>query len=129
MDYYLRYVLDETTRALEPVWKPAITSGKPVAVGNEAGLTFLLERLTPAELAAVPASAPVHRALVSRAGVEPGQRQAALAALAVAARTHADCASSSETLGRLDGTPGTGAASIDLGADARHLPTSRRSTR
>ena len=91
-----------------------------MAVGDEAGLTFLLERLTPAELAAVPASAPVHRALVSRAGVEPGQRQAALAALAVAAgRT--PMAELVETLGRLGDTPGTGAASIDL---AQMLATS-----
>jgi glucose/arabinose dehydrogenase/azurin len=113
MDYYLRYVLDETLTALEPQWKPALTSGKPLSSTDPAGLAFLLDRLSPTELAALPPSDPVQRALVSRAGVSAAHRKTAIDALARAGG-RSSAAELVATIGRLDGTPGTGSATLDL---------------
>jgi glucose/arabinose dehydrogenase/azurin len=113
MDYYLRYVLDETTTALEKYWKPALTSGKPLSGSHPEGLAYLLGRLTPAELASVPPSEPVHRALVARPGVAAKDRQAAVDALAhLSGRT--PIAELVDVIGRIDGTPGAGPATLDL---------------
>ena len=80
MDYYLSYVLDSTMSTLEPVWKPVLTAGGAFATDNPAGLTFALERLSPADLAKVKRSTPVYHALLSRPGVPATTRREALEA-------------------------------------------------
>ena len=113
MDYYLQYVLDSTMTTLEPAWKPALTSGQPFVDDQPAGLAFLLERLEPAELAAVSRSAPVYEALLSRPGIAPDARRDALAALAKQNGT----SMARELLGaveRMGPTPGSAAASGEL---------------
>jgi len=54
-DYYLDYTLRETLRQLEPVWRKAIESGKPVAINNPAGSHFLLRTISTTELLKLPA--------------------------------------------------------------------------
>ncbi|HVS08539.1 MAG TPA: PVC-type heme-binding CxxCH protein [Planctomycetota bacterium] len=57
-DRFLDYALEETLRALEPQWRPAIAAGAPIAGANQAGLARLLARLDTAELArAIPGEA------------------------------------------------------------------------
>ncbi len=58
MDYYLHYVLDSTMSTLEPVWKPVLTTGGAFASDNAAGLSYVLDRLPPADLARVKRSTP-----------------------------------------------------------------------
>ena len=53
-DYYLQYALDSTITTLAKAWKPALTAGQPLAADNPAGLAYLLERLEPSELTALP---------------------------------------------------------------------------
>ena len=113
MDYYLDYVLDSTMSTLEPVWKPVLTTGGPFATDNAAGLTFVLARLSPADLASVKRSTPVYHALLSRQGVAPAVRREALEALAAqngSTLLHEIIAA----VDRIDGTPGSAAASADL---------------
>ncbi len=112
MDYYLHYVLDSTMSTLEPVWKPVLTTGGTFATDNPAGLTFVLDRLSPADLARVKRSTPVYFALLSRQGVAPAARREALDALATQNGTtvlHEIIAA----VNRMDGTPGSAAASAD----------------
>lgn len=113
MDYYLHYVLDSTMTTLEPVWKPVLTTGAAFADDNPVGLAFVLDRLTPAELATVARSVPVYHALLSRADVPAAARGEALEALARQNGTsvlHEIIAA----VNRMDGTPGSSAASADL---------------
>ena len=72
-DYYLNYTLEETMRALRP---------SPTEIKDPRALSFVLGRMTNAELAAAPGSAAVYAAQVERAGLDAGTREAALAALA-----------------------------------------------
>lgn len=81
-DYYLDYVLSETMRALEKYWKPAIASGKPFAAVNPAGLSYVLNQISVAELNGAARSKPVYDALLTREGVANKERREALSGLA-----------------------------------------------
>jgi glucose/arabinose dehydrogenase/azurin len=81
MDYYLEYVLDSTMTALKPVWGQELTDGRTLTRDPRA-TTYVLDRLEPAELAALPGSKAVYHALLSRAGIEPKARDKALEELA-----------------------------------------------
>jgi glucose/arabinose dehydrogenase/plastocyanin len=113
MDYYLQYVLDSTMTTLEPVWKPALTTGGTFAPGNAAGLAFVLDRISPEDLAKVKRSTPVFHALLSRPGVPSTARREALDGLAAQNGTSVarEIVSAVE---RTDGAPGSGAVSAEL---------------
>jgi putative heme-binding domain-containing protein len=81
-DYYLDYGLKETMTTLEPYWKQALTSGRTFAINNPAGVQYMLNGVTPAELVKVARSAPVYKALLTREGVLPQYRHEALEGLA-----------------------------------------------
>ena len=113
MDYYLHYVLDSTLSTLEPVWKPLLTTGGTFAGDDPAGLAFVLDRLSPFDLARVRRSTPVYHALLARQGVDPAVRREALTALAAqngSTLLHEIIAA----VDRADGAPGSAAASADL---------------
>jgi glucose/arabinose dehydrogenase/azurin len=112
-DYYLDYTLDSTITTLEKAWKPAMLSGQRLAAGNDEGLSYLLARLRPAELTALPPSAPVFNELLGRPDVELGYRRQALEGLAaLSGRTPAEELLAAVT--RIDGTPGSTATTRDL---------------
>jgi glucose/arabinose dehydrogenase len=83
-DEYLDYVITETLRQLEPVWRKAISEGKALAAGSPAGLRFLLDKLKPDELMKLPETPEVLAAIVSRPGFSEAQRTEALMKLAKA---------------------------------------------
>jgi azurin/glucose/arabinose dehydrogenase len=128
-DYYIQYALDSTITTLAPAWKPALAAGRDVAPGNPDGLRYLLARLEPTELTALPESEPVLRELLQRQGVPAGDR--VRAARALAARSHRSPTDEIvAALRRIDGTPGSTAASGDLvrvlsETDATELRASR----
>jgi glucose/arabinose dehydrogenase/azurin len=113
MDYYLHYVLDSTMTTLEPVWKPLLTTGGTFATDNPVGLTYVLDRLAPADLASVARSEPVYRALLARPGVASAARREALDALASQNGTTV-LRELIAAVERIDGTPGTTAVAADL---------------
>lgn len=128
-DYYIQYALESTIATLEKAWKPAMTRGVPIAVEHPAGLAFLLDRLSPQELTALPRSEPVFYELLSRPGVDAKYRAEALDGLS---RTSGKSVLA-EIIGamdRIDGKPGSAGAAGDLGAlliarDARSLSAGR----
>ncbi|MDP6761913.1 MAG: PA14 domain-containing protein [Planctomycetota bacterium] len=81
-DKFLDYALRETMRALEAHWREALAEGKPLAVGNPAGIEYLLERVGPEELVRLPRVPTVLQALLTRHGVDEGLRLDAAAELA-----------------------------------------------
>jgi len=113
MDYYLTYVLDSTMTTLEPAWKPVLSTGGRFAEGNAAGLSFVLDRLEPGELAKVARSTPVYHALLSRAGVPAAVRREALEALASQNGTTL-LREILAAVDRMDGRPGSSVPSADL---------------
>ena len=112
-DYYLDYVIDSTITTLEKVWKPAMRAGRRLAAGNPAGEAYLLERLTPAELTALPRSETVHRALLRRSGIDRTVRREALESLS---RTSGRPAFQEllDAVALMDGTPGSAGPTGDL---------------
>ncbi len=129
MDYYLRYVLDETMTALQGVWGPALSTsaapgagagaGAGFAASNPAGLAYVLERMRPAELAAVPPSVASARTLLSRNDIPNADRQKALDALARLNKT-SPTTELIAAIERRDGTPGNGRVAARSRTDARH---------
>lgn len=81
-DVYLDYVLKETMRQLEPLWKNAIAAGTPIAADNPAGIDYLLGSVSTNELVRLPRTALVYQAMLSRPQVPPQFREEALAGLA-----------------------------------------------
>ena len=81
-DYYLDYTLKETLRQLEPVWRKAIASGKPISPGNPAGLNYLVGGLTTPELLKVPKTENVLAAILKRSDASANDRIEALDGLA-----------------------------------------------
>jgi glucose/arabinose dehydrogenase/azurin len=113
-DYYVQYALESTIATLEKAWKPAMTRGVPIAADNPAGLAFLLDRLSPEELTALPRSEPVFHELLSRPGVDARYRAEALDGIS---RTSGRSVLQ-ELIGaidRIDGKPGSAGAARDLG--------------
>lgn len=128
-DYYIQYALDSTITTLAPAWKPALAAGQRLAEGNPAGLEYLLARLEPTELTALPESTPVLQELLERQGVPAADRRRAAVALAKSSGRSA-VAEIVAALERIDGQPGSTAASDDLvrvlaGSDRAELQAAR----
>lgn len=83
-DYYLEYVLRESLRQLEPVWRKAIAEGQPVAADNPAGIEYLMRSANTAELLKFPRTPGVLGSIVRRPDVADVDRGVALAELAQA---------------------------------------------
>ena len=84
-DRFLDYALEETLRALEPIWKKALSEGRlPVAKDNTAGIDYLVEHTPAGELAALPRVPAVLQALATRGGVDAATRRDAIGELAEA---------------------------------------------
>lgn len=81
-DYYLDYTLAETLRQLEPYWRRAIADGQSFAADNPAGVDYLVSRVTSAELVNLPPTEAVQVAILGRAEIPDGTRNATLVALA-----------------------------------------------
>lgn len=86
-DYYLTYVIRETLRQLEPVWRNAISKGTPVAANNPAGIEFLMRSASSAELLRFPRTEGVLNAILRRPDVADVDRLIALAELAQARKS------------------------------------------
>ncbi|MBQ16887.1 MAG: hypothetical protein CMJ65_07155 [Planctomycetaceae bacterium] len=86
-DYYIDYTLKETMRQLEQYWKPAMTSGRPFAIGNPAGVRYLLANISPSELARLKPSRMVFEAMLSRTQVPMADRRRALVGMAKLKKT------------------------------------------
>ena len=112
-DYYLDYVIDSAITTLEKAWKPAMRAGRRLAAGNPAGEAYLLERLTPAELTALPRSGPVHQALLRRSGIDSSVRREALESLSRASG-RSPIQELLDAVTRMDGTPGSAGPTEDL---------------
>jgi putative heme-binding domain-containing protein len=82
IDYYLSYTLGETMRQLQPHWKKAVQEGSALAADNPAGIDYLLQSVTTAELTKLPRTPLVYQALLSRDQVALEYRQEALHGLA-----------------------------------------------
>ncbi|MBI4582994.1 MAG: discoidin domain-containing protein [Planctomycetes bacterium] len=82
MDYYLTYTLKETMVQLEPYWKKAVAAGASIAADNPAGVDYLLEKISTAELIKLPRTPLVYLAMLSRGDVIPDHREEALKGLA-----------------------------------------------
>ncbi|HEY8549532.1 MAG TPA: plastocyanin/azurin family copper-binding protein, partial [Vicinamibacterales bacterium] len=122
MDYYLSYTLDSTIATLEPHWKPALGTGGLLTSLAPDALDYLLDRLEPEELAALPRSTPVFEALLGRAGVPPEHRREAIHGLA-RAHNRSFTTELVDAIRRLDGVPGHHGALADL---ATMLATTER---
>ena len=81
-DYYIDYALEEAIRGMEPLWKSAISEGKPFAANNPAGVDYILGSIPTADLAKLPKSTPVLLAMLTRPAVKAQSRQDALVGLA-----------------------------------------------
>lgn len=82
MDEYLNYVLRETMRQLDPFWKEALAEGQPIGKDNPAGIEWLLQSVSDAELVNLPRTPAVYQAMLVRDGVPLKHRQEALQAIA-----------------------------------------------
>jgi putative heme-binding domain-containing protein len=86
-DYYIDYTLRETMRQLEPYWKEAIRAGRPLAADNPAGVDYLLQSVSTAELVKLPRTQMVYLALLARDQIVHDYRHEALLGLAKLNRT------------------------------------------
>lgn len=86
-DYYLDYVMKETLRQLEPVWRKAIASGRPVSADNPAGLNYLIGGLSTPELLKLPKTENVLSAILKRADAAANDRIESLDGLAKLRKT------------------------------------------
>lgn len=82
LDRFLSYTLGETMTTLKPQWSAAIAEGRPFAAGNDAGLAWILDQVAAADLAKLPRTEAVSRAMLTRDGVADNERRAALTELA-----------------------------------------------
>ncbi len=81
-DIYLDYTRGETMKTLDPIWKSALASNKPINVTSEAGVRYLLRGLPLDQLLNQTRTATVNRELLYRAGVRDEVRLQALRQLA-----------------------------------------------
>jgi putative heme-binding domain-containing protein len=81
-DTYLDFVRTETMKALDPVVKKAIASGKPMHFTSDAGARYFLRGLGTDELLKMPRTRAIDLELLFRKGVRDDDRKAALADLA-----------------------------------------------
>jgi azurin len=87
MDYYLDYCFKETMRQLQPWWKTAVAEGKSIATDNPAGIAYLLDSVSSADLGKLPKSQVTLTAMLTRPDVKPTDRVAALSNLAELKKT------------------------------------------
>jgi putative heme-binding domain-containing protein len=83
-DQFLDFVQAETHRALDPIWKTALESGKTIPLTTEAGAHFLLRNFSIEQLLKLKPTRDVNLELLYRPGVRDEVRRAALKALAEA---------------------------------------------
>jgi glucose/arabinose dehydrogenase/azurin len=114
-DYYIQYTLESTITTLEKAWKPALTKGQRISADHPEGLAYLLERLSPVELTALPRSEPVFHELLSRPGVDAKYRREALEGLSRASGRPV-VTELIAAIERIDGKPASAAPSKDLAA-------------
>jgi putative heme-binding domain-containing protein len=81
-DRYLDFVRGETMRALDPIVKTALASGKPIHFTTPAGARFLLGRMSVDQLLKAVPTREVDLELLFRKGVRDEDRKVALADLA-----------------------------------------------
>ena len=81
-DYYLDYCFKETMRQLKPWWQNAIAEGKELATDNAAGIAFLLDSVSSADLMKLPKSPVTVTAMLTRPDAKMEQRTEALSELA-----------------------------------------------
>ena len=113
LDYYLNYTLDSTITTLQKAWKPALTSDRPFAPNHPEGVAYALERLSPAELTALPRNIPVLNAMLGRPGIDAAARAEAVVALAKANGTQ-PIRELIAAIDRADGRPGASQVAADL---------------
>jgi len=77
-DYYLDYVIKETTDALQEVWKPAVVAGRIPMEPGDKHAEYLATRMSSAELLDMPANRVALEALVRRSDLNAEQRAQAL---------------------------------------------------
>ncbi|RYD35942.1 MAG: dehydrogenase, partial [Verrucomicrobiaceae bacterium] len=81
MDYYLDYCFKETMRQLKPWWQDTVAEGKEIAVGNPAGINYLLGSVPSTELVKLPKSPATLTAILTRQDLPTKQLTAALSDL------------------------------------------------
>ena len=86
-DYYIDYVMGETLRQLEPLWRKAIAQGKPLCADNPAGVNYLMNSVSTGELLKLPRTPLVFQAMLTRPDVAETSRLEALAGLAALNKT------------------------------------------
>ncbi len=117
-DYYLDYVIGETMRQLEPVWRKAIADGRPLCQDNPAGVNYLMNSVSAAELLKLPRTPVVYQTLLTRDGVPEAVRLEALEGLAKLNQSSVPA----ETVRALAGAAGT--AADDMARILTRLPAS-----
>jgi putative heme-binding domain-containing protein len=81
-DRYLDFVRNQTMHALEPYWKRELAEGRRLAVTTEAGMRFLLKKISNDELLKLPRDRAVYGELLVRPGIADEYRGQAIAELA-----------------------------------------------
>jgi putative heme-binding domain-containing protein len=84
-DLYLDFTRNETFRTLEPYWRQALAQGRAFGIDSDAGLQYLVGKMTAPELLDLLRRAPRQRLgleLLFRPGLRDEQRREAVAALA-----------------------------------------------
>ncbi len=81
-DVYLDYTRGETLKALDPVWKKALSEGRPIKFTSDVGARFFLKGLSTDEVLRTPRSRAVDLELLFRKGVRDEIRREALTDLA-----------------------------------------------
>ncbi len=117
-DRFIDYCLNETMRACESFWRDAASSGQPWPGENEPGLRYIMERMSPGEIALMARTPVVLDELLSRPGVLHETRMKAAADLARERETDGR-AELLAAIARLDASDATNAESVL--ADLTHL--------
>jgi azurin/glucose/arabinose dehydrogenase/lysophospholipase L1-like esterase len=81
-DYYIDYCLKETMKQLQPLMRQGIADGKAIAVGNPAGLNYIIGNLDTNELLKMPRTPAIMEMILARNSVPDATRQEVLVALA-----------------------------------------------
>jgi len=89
-DRFLDYALEETLRALDAAWRPALVKREGFLRSNPEGLALLLDKLTTEELAQAPPSRPVYEATLRRRGMSEAAYARAVHGLAHEAEKRPD---------------------------------------
>lgn len=83
IDRYLDYVIGETMRQVDPGWKSLVGQMKWLSDVNRRSRAFVLDRLSPAELATLPLSEEIAEYLMTRSGIDENLRKAAVERVSV----------------------------------------------